>query len=144
MKHVDDTAALGRRIKRLREERGLTQRQLMFDGCSYAYLSRVEQGHRQPSGQVLEELARRLGTTVRYLKTGEPDPVELGLKDAGFAIDDLTDDERGMLDLELEQQAFKTARGVAYAIKALRAEAARAVLNGNHHHEGETDDGIDS
>lgn len=79
MKHVDDLTALGRRIRQLREARGLTQRELMFDGCSYAYLSRVEQGGRQPSVQVLEELARRLGTTVHYLKTGEDDPRELAL-----------------------------------------------------------------
>jgi transcriptional regulator with XRE-family HTH domain len=137
MRHVDDLEAVGRRIKELRSRHELSQRDLAFPGCSYAYLSRLEQGARQPSGQVLEELARRLRTTVHYLKTGEPDPVELGLEEAGYTIADLTDEERAMLDYELEHAAFQAARSFAWATKAARGETARAALNGNGNDEGD-------
>jgi transcriptional regulator with XRE-family HTH domain len=66
-----DPAAVGRRIKEARIEAGLSQRQLAFPGCSAAYISRLEAGDRTPSGHLLEEMARRLGTTRAYLETGE-------------------------------------------------------------------------
>ena len=69
-RHVDDPAAVGRRIRRAREERGLSQRQLAFPDCSPAYISRIENGERIPSLQLLRELARRLGASEDYLATG--------------------------------------------------------------------------
>jgi tetratricopeptide (TPR) repeat protein len=58
----------------------LTQRGLAFDGCTPAYLSRVEAGQRIPSLQIIHTLAERLGTTAEFLATGvqareEPDPL---------------------------------------------------------------------
>lgn len=132
MKHVDDTKALGRRVREMRTRRDLSQRELAFDGCSYAYLSRIEAGTRQPTDQVLAVLAEKLGTSVRYLKTGVHDPIELGLADAKIELTDLTKEEREMLDHDLEEAAFKTARAVAWAIRKLRTEAARAALDLEH------------
>lgn len=66
-----DAKALGARVRGRRVQLGLSQRELAFPGCSYAYLSRIEAGTRTASGHLLEELARRLGTTRRYLETGE-------------------------------------------------------------------------
>jgi len=40
---------IGRRLKRLRVERGFSQRELAAAGVSYAYISRIEAGSRQPS-----------------------------------------------------------------------------------------------
>jgi tetratricopeptide (TPR) repeat protein len=68
--HVDDPAAVGRRLRAAREAAGLTQRQLSFEGCTAAYVSRIEAGARVPSLQILHEFARRLGVRPEYLATG--------------------------------------------------------------------------
>jgi tetratricopeptide (TPR) repeat protein len=76
--HIDDPAAVGTRIREARQAAGLKQRELTFDGCTPAYLSRVEAGQRIPSLQILTRLADRLGTTADFLATGkhpEPDPL---------------------------------------------------------------------
>jgi transcriptional regulator with XRE-family HTH domain len=63
---------IGQRVKRLREERGLSQRELAEPGVSYAYLSRVEAGFRTPSLKAIRQLARKLHVTAEYLETGDP------------------------------------------------------------------------
>ncbi|MDP9306777.1 MAG: helix-turn-helix domain-containing protein [Actinomycetota bacterium] len=63
-------AKVGRRIKALRAERGLSQRDLAGPGMSYAYISRIEAGARTPSLSALIELADRLDTSALYLATG--------------------------------------------------------------------------
>src|SRR4051812_47012908 len=68
--HVDDPAAVGRRLRRAREGAGLTQRELSFEGCTAAYVSRIEAGARVPSLQILREFGRRLGVSADYLATG--------------------------------------------------------------------------
>jgi transcriptional regulator with XRE-family HTH domain len=65
--------AVGRRIKLLREERGLSQRDLSEPGVSYAYISRIEAGMRRPSEKALRMLAPKLGVTPLELETGNPD-----------------------------------------------------------------------
>lgn len=55
-------------------EAGLSQRKLAFEGCTPAYISRLEAGARIPSLQLLHELARRLHTTAEYLATGDAAP----------------------------------------------------------------------
>jgi transcriptional regulator with XRE-family HTH domain len=61
----------GERIKALRRERGLSQRDLAAPGMSYAYLSRIEAGERTPSLSALIDLADRLETSALYLATGK-------------------------------------------------------------------------
>jgi transcriptional regulator with XRE-family HTH domain len=68
--HVDDPAAVGRRLKDARLAAGLSQRQLSFPGCSAAYISRLEAGDRVPSLQLLRKLAQRLKADEQYLATG--------------------------------------------------------------------------
>jgi transcriptional regulator with XRE-family HTH domain len=68
--HVDDPAAVGRRLKEARLAAGLSQRQLSFPGCSAAYVSRLEAGDRVPSLQLLRKLAQKLHADERYLATG--------------------------------------------------------------------------
>ncbi len=70
--HVDDPAAVGRRLKEARDAAGLSQRQLAFPGCSSAYISRIEAGMRTPSLQVLQLLGQRLGVSGEFLATGKP------------------------------------------------------------------------
>jgi transcriptional regulator with XRE-family HTH domain len=61
---------IGERLKRLRLERGLSQRELAAPGVSYAYISRIEAGSRQPSVKALRRLAAKLGVSADYLETG--------------------------------------------------------------------------
>ena len=69
--HVDSAAAVGRRIRELREERGLRQLDLAFPGCTAAYISRIEAGARIPSLQLLREIGKRLGVSADYLARGD-------------------------------------------------------------------------
>jgi transcriptional regulator with XRE-family HTH domain len=61
---------IGERLKRLRLEQGLSQRELAAPGVSYAYISRIEAGTRQPSVKALRRLASKLGVSADYLETG--------------------------------------------------------------------------
>lgn len=61
---------VGERILKLRTRKGLSQRDISAPGISYAYISRVEQGHRNMSLQALMVVAEKLGTTALYLLTG--------------------------------------------------------------------------
>ncbi len=65
--HVDDPVAVGRRIRQLRQQHGLSLRQIAGPGCSPGYLSRVERGQRVPSVSVMADLAEKLGVTLEDL-----------------------------------------------------------------------------
>ncbi|HKN64579.1 MAG TPA: helix-turn-helix transcriptional regulator, partial [Gaiellaceae bacterium] len=68
---------MGRRLRQAREAAGLTQRELSFEGCTAAYVSRIEAGARVPSLQSLREFGKRLGISADYLATGHDDRREL-------------------------------------------------------------------
>src|SRR5205085_3489907 len=61
---------IGQRLRRLRLEKGLSQRELAGPGVSYAYISRIEGGQRQPSLRAIRRLAHKLGVSAQYLETG--------------------------------------------------------------------------
>jgi transcriptional regulator with XRE-family HTH domain len=61
---------IGERLKRLRLDRGFSQRELAAPGVSYAYISRIEAGTRTPSVKALRRLAAKLGVSADYLETG--------------------------------------------------------------------------
>lgn len=69
---------LGPRIRARREELGLSQREAVV-GLSFtaAYLSRIENGDRQPTLNVIRELAGPLQCSPSWLEKGMPDPAEL-------------------------------------------------------------------
>jgi transcriptional regulator with XRE-family HTH domain len=81
---------IGQRLKRLRLERGLSQRELAAPGVSYAYISRIEAGSRQPSVKALRRLAAKLNVSADYLETGSDlDPAaarELRLSNLELAV----------------------------------------------------------
>jgi transcriptional regulator with XRE-family HTH domain len=81
---------IGVRLRRLRRERGLSQRELASPGVSYAYISRIEAGTRRPSVKALRMLARKLGVSPEYLETGselrDVDERELRLTDAELRL----------------------------------------------------------
>jgi transcriptional regulator with XRE-family HTH domain len=67
--------SVGQRLRRLREERGLSQRELSEPGISYAYISRIEAGARRPSLTALRKLATKLGVTALELERGSDNGV---------------------------------------------------------------------
>src|SRR5947208_16003903 len=81
---------VGERLRRLRLERGFSQRDLAEKGVSYAYISRIEGGARRPSVKALRMLARKLGVSADYLETGselrEVDERELRIADAELEL----------------------------------------------------------
>ncbi|WP_399886750.1 helix-turn-helix domain-containing protein [Streptomyces sp. BBFR51] len=68
----DDRDAIGRRVQRLRAERGMTQRQLAEPAYTPAYISTLEAGRVRPSDEALRHLAERLGVGYEELATGRP------------------------------------------------------------------------
>src|SRR5213083_107573 len=81
---------VGQRLRRLRQESGLSQRDLASPGVSYAYISRIEAGARRPSVKALRQLAPKLGVSVEYLETGrdlsDRDQRELRLSEAELTL----------------------------------------------------------
>jgi transcriptional regulator with XRE-family HTH domain len=55
----------------LRLERGLSQRQISGPGATWAYVSRIEAGTRNPTITALSVIAAKLGVSADYLATGE-------------------------------------------------------------------------
>src|SRR2546429_457039 len=119
--HASDFQAesVGQRLKRLRLERGLSQRDLSAPGVSYAYISRIEGGARTPSVKALRLLARKLGVSVEYLETGreasEWEERELRLADAE-------------LSLRLDQKADKAEAELRILLEEARAAGDRAAM----------------
>jgi transcriptional regulator with XRE-family HTH domain len=103
---------IGQRLKRLRLEQGLSQRELAAPGVSYAYISRIEAGTRQPSVKALRRLAAKLGVTADFLETGS----QLGPKEHR---------ELRLADLELAMRLDNPAN-VEEQLEALLAESLAA------------------
>ena len=122
-----DSAAesVGQRLRRLRLERGLSQRELAGPGVSYAYISRIEAGARRPSVKALRMLAPKLGVSVEYLETGSElradEERELRLVDAELRLR-LADDPADARETLAGVLAEATAAGDAVA--ATRARVA--------------------
>lgn len=66
---------LGKRIRRLRLEQGLSQEDVAQPAFTAAYMSHVEHGKRRPSYAALSHIADKLGVTVEQLLSGR-DPHE--------------------------------------------------------------------
>jgi tetratricopeptide (TPR) repeat protein len=125
---------IGQRLRRLRLERGLSQRELSSPGVSYAYISRIEAGARRPSVKALRMLAPKLGISVEYLETGrdlsDDEERELRLSDAELELR-LADDPSGA-ERELRtilEEALAAGDGVA-AIRARIALGLSAARRG--------------
>lgn len=61
---------IGQRLRRLRLEAGLSQRDLAEPGVTYAYISRIEAGARRPSTKALRAIAPKLNVTADELEFG--------------------------------------------------------------------------
>ncbi|KFZ82513.1 XRE family transcriptional regulator [Amycolatopsis sp. MJM2582] len=80
---------VGGRLRRLRAERGLTQRELAEPHYTAAYVSSVETGARTPSGDAVRHFATRLSVDTGELLgvTSPRDDVRLDLDIAAAAVD---------------------------------------------------------
>ena len=104
---------IGQRLRRLRHERGLSQRELASPGVSYAYISRIEAGARRPSVKALRMLARKLGVSADYLETGSE-------------IRDTDERELRIADAELELRLAEETGSAEGTLRRLRDEAVAA------------------
>lgn len=64
--------SVGARLHRLRQERGLTQKDVAGDRYSAAFVSTIESGRRNPSRDAVGYFAERLGVDETELLTGRP------------------------------------------------------------------------
>src|SRR5204862_6138402 len=112
--HAPEPAAgeesIGTRIRRLRLERGLSQRELSGPGVSYAYVSRIEAGQREPSLKALRILARKLRVSLEHLETGA-------------AVSDAQDRELRLAEAELELRLGTDLRAAEESFRALLVDA---------------------
>jgi tetratricopeptide (TPR) repeat protein len=126
---------IGQRLRRLRLDRGLSQRELSAPGVSYAYISRIEAGTRQPSVKALRKLAPKLGVSTEYLETGSAIAAEqqreLELGDAELQLR-LSKDSSGsgrtlsdLLSSSLEAGDFASAARARIALGMLAAQEGR-------------------
>src|SRR6059058_4254463 len=133
---ANSAETVGARLKRLRLQLGLSQRELSSPGVSYAYISRIEAGARTPSVKALRKLAQKLSVSVEYLETGrdirEVDDRELRLADAELELrlaDDIASAERKL------EQIYAEADAVGDRTSAVRARIALGLASaqrGNH------------
>ena len=70
---MDMRKLVGRNVRRIRQEKGLTQEQLAeLSGFSQQYISGLEQGRRNPTVVNLYELATALGVShMELVRTAE-------------------------------------------------------------------------
>jgi tetratricopeptide (TPR) repeat protein len=73
---LDDPAAFGPRLRAARTAAGKSLRELAFPGCSPSYISRLENGSRIPSLQLVHALATRLDVRPEEL-LGTESPADL-------------------------------------------------------------------
>lgn len=87
---MSNQAAFGPRLRRLRQERGLSQTQLADAGMSPSYISLLEAGKRPPTQAVIQRLAERLGCDPQLLTEGvravDAAELELQLRYAELAL----------------------------------------------------------
>jgi len=125
---------VGARLRRLRIERGLSQRDLSAPGITYAYISRIEAGARTPSMKALRMLARKLGVTPEYLETGsELDSSDL--RELRLAEQELQLRLEGAADAEEVRELLADAESAADVAAATRARIVlglEAAARGDH------------
>ncbi|WP_181140787.1 helix-turn-helix domain-containing protein [Streptomyces sp. Ru62] len=63
----------GKRLRQLRQQRGISQVDLTGPGMSAAYLSRLESGNRRPTERAVTYLAQRLGVPVEVFEDDRPE-----------------------------------------------------------------------
>lgn len=112
--------AFGRRLRKLRRERGLSQTSVAGDGMSTGYLSRLESGARQPTARAVAYLAKRLQVDLSEFDEPAAGSVAQALTlaisaDSDEALQELAAalDRSSAVDPTLRWQAFWLLSGAA-------------------------------
>jgi tetratricopeptide (TPR) repeat protein len=137
--------SIGQRLRRLRLERNLSQRELASPGVSYAYISRIEAGARRPSVKALRQLARKLSVSVEYLETGsdlrDVDERELRLADAELELRLANDPAKAEETLRV---ILDEAVAAGDSASALRANVALGLVSAHTGHNAEAVERLES
>lgn len=118
-------ARIGRRIRRLRVKKGLTQSELAAPDYTHAHVSQIEAGRRPASPAALEHFAKKLGVTLDELVTGRPpglkEQLELEVHTAlqAASAGRIDDSERLAQDILRQARRFQLARIQAKALQVL-------------------------
>jgi len=92
------------KIKQLRKEKGLSQQEFADKmGLHISYVSRLENGHSQPSIEVLKKLTEVFEVSADYLLNGAADSYNIEIKNKSLAgkmqlIDELDEEEQQALN----------------------------------------------
>ena len=116
---------IGTRVKRLRLARGMTQKELAEPKYTYAYVSYIESGRRNPSKEAVEHLASKLGVTPDELLTGRPADLiprlELRLRETRVAMSEgrMEEAEETLRTIAKEAKRYRVSRLEAKAEEGL-------------------------
>src|SRR5256885_1561606 len=66
---ANSAKTISTRLKHLRLQKNLSQRDLSSPKISYTYISQIETGARNPSVKALRKLTQKLKISIEYLKT---------------------------------------------------------------------------
>lgn len=84
---VLEEETVGQRVRRLRLERGLTQKAVAGSRVTSGYVSRIEHGDRRPSVAALRAMARALDVTPALLETGLESPLVAAARELVYAVE---------------------------------------------------------
>ena len=84
---------IGKRLKKLRMDKGLTQKELaakVKGGVDYTYIGKIERGKQLPSLKVLLSISETLSVPINYFFRDEPDTIVYvnGSAELGFLLKD--------------------------------------------------------
>ena len=83
-----DLVESGKRIRKLREKKGMTQEQLAdMVGVSYKTINAIENGSRGTTVDTLDLLADGLGSTIDYIVKGTVENDEIAILLSGLSSD---------------------------------------------------------
>ncbi|MCP9999392.1 helix-turn-helix domain-containing protein [Streptomyces werraensis] len=119
-----DQPQFGRRLRRLRAARGLSQADVVGDGMSTGHLSRLESGERRPTERTVAYLARRLGVDASAL-TGPTDGRSLTAVLASVASAPAGSDGTGVLGRAVEEDPGEDPAARWQALWLLSRDAGR-------------------
>lgn len=115
---VPTQETIGERLRRLRQERRLTQHDIAAPGVSAQYISKVERGQRNASVKALRKLSDRLGVSAQYLETGfdqtDAERRQFRLDDLELSLrlrEDPTDVEETLHQVLVDATAARDLRG---------------------------------
>jgi transcriptional regulator with XRE-family HTH domain len=120
--------SIGEYIKEQREQARISIRQLaQAAGVSNPYLSQVERGQRNPSAEILQQIAKglRISAEALYVRAGilEDRPADSGVRSALLADPELTERQKQVL-LEIYESFRK--ENAALAAEAAAGDTSQA------------------